>query len=219
MVAPLAVGDAERPGEAVALFVERAGAVVPGFNTATEDVALIAEVCHRLDGLPLAIELAAVRLRGMSLRQLANRLDDRFQLLASGPRTAEARQRTLEAVVSWSYELLDERERAAFRRLAVFNDGFTLDGATVVAGWGTVPGAIVADLVPRLVEKSLLVATRDGEEYRYHLLETLRHFGLGQLADVGEYEECRARLRSWAREWVERLESNMRTPRQDAHLG
>jgi predicted ATPase/class 3 adenylate cyclase len=218
VVAPLAVGDSEHPGEAIALFVERAGAVVPGFDTATEDVALIAEVCRRLDGLPLAIELAAVRLRGMSLRQLANRLDDRFRLLASGPRTAEARQRTLEAVVAWSYELLDDRERAAFRRLAVFNDGFTLDAAAVVAGWGTVPSSSIADIVPKLVDKSLLVASRDGEEYRYHLLETLRHYGLQQLADDGEQDECRARVRLWARAWVDRLELDMRTPRQDASL-
>ncbi|MDQ1511845.1 MAG: hypothetical protein QOG50_3689, partial [Actinomycetota bacterium] len=179
---------------------------------------LVAEVCRRLDGLPLAIELAAARMRNMSLRQLADRLDDRFRVLTSGPRAAAERQRTLEAVVSWSYDLLDEVERSVFRRLAVFADSFTLEAATAVAGWGTVEPADVFEIVARLTDKSLVAPVRGNDEYRYQLLETLRQYGREQLTQLDELDEAVAHLHAWARALTERLELDMRTPAQDASL-
>jgi predicted ATPase len=217
-ITPLGVGDAQHAGDAVLLFIERASAGVPGFDAATADLPVIADVCRRLDGLPLAIELAAARLRSLSLRQIAERLDDRFQLLTGGARTAAERQRTLEAVVAWSYDLLDESERSVFRRVAAFADSFTLDAAEGVAGWGAVRPASVADIVARLVDKSLIVALRDAGEYRYQVLETLREYGRDQLALAGERDEGRRRLHAWARAYTDRLEEDMRTPRQDATL-
>ncbi len=168
-VSPLPDADATR------LFVERARAAVPAFDEATEDPAAIAQICRRLDGLPLAIELAAARLRGVSLRQIADRLDDRFRLLGSG------RGRTLEAIVSWSYDLLDPSERAVFRRLAIFADSFDLEGAEAIAGWGDIDQLDVLEIVTRLVDKSLVVPLRAGDDYRYRILETLRHYGRAQL--------------------------------------
>ncbi len=216
VVSPLRVGGADRPGPAIDLFVERARAVVPGFEAANVD--LIADVCRRLDGLPLAIELAAVRLPSMSLQQLANRLDDRFRLLSTGARSAEARQKTLESVVVWSYDLLDEHERAAFRRLSIFPDGFTFDAAESVAGWGALASEVVVDIVTRLADKSLVVPVPVGADYRYRFLETLRQFGRNQLVRTGELDECLGFVHAWARSWVERLELDMRTTRQEATL-
>ncbi|HEY6427466.1 MAG TPA: AAA family ATPase, partial [Acidimicrobiales bacterium] len=217
-IAPLRIGDAEHIGDAGQLFVDRASAGVPGFDAATADHALIADVCRRLDGLPLAIELAAARLRSLSLQQISDRLDDRFQLLTGGARTAGERQRTLEAVVAWSYDLLDEPERRTFRRVAEFADSFALDAAETVAGWGNVGRAIVSDVLGRLVDKSLIVPLRNSNEYRYQMLETLREYGRGQLVLAGENDQARRALFAWAREYTDRLESDMRTPRQDASL-
>jgi predicted ATPase/class 3 adenylate cyclase len=217
-VAPLPVGDANTPGAATALFIERASTSAPDFDPGPSDVTLIAEVCTRLDGLPLAIELAAARIRSMSLRQLADRLGDRFHLLTRGPRTADARQRTLEAVVSWSYELLDEADRAGFRRLALFPDSFTIAAAEEVAGWGAIAQSEMIDVISRLVDKSLIVPLKGGDEYRYGLLETLRQYGREQLQVAGEQDQAVQHLKRWARGWVDRLEQDMRTPRQDASL-
>jgi non-specific serine/threonine protein kinase len=217
-IMPLGVGDAEHAGDAVLLFIERATAGVPGFDAARADLPVIADVCRRLDGLPLAIELAAARLRSLSLRQIADRLDDRFQLLTGGARTAAERQRTLEAVVAWSYDLLDERERSVFRRVSVFADSFTLDAAEAVAGWGEVRRSSVSGVVARLVDKSLIVPLRDVGEYRFQLLETLREYGRDQLGLAGEGDEVHRHLHAWARAYADRLEDDMRTARQDATL-
>jgi hypothetical protein len=208
-VSPLGDRDATR------LFVERARAVVPGFDEGSEEPAAIADICRRLDGLPLAIELAAARLRGVSLRQIADRLDDRFRLLGSQRFHAI---RTLEAVVSWSYDLLDADEQAVFRRLAVFADAFDLADAEEIAGWGTVDPLDVLDIVTRLVDTSMLVPLRLGDDYRYGMLETLRQYGREQLERSGERDECVAHFHGWARAWMTRLEADMRTPRQDASL-
>ena len=205
-VAPLGEGDAAR------LFVERARAAVPGFGEGTDGLDAVGEICRRLDGLPLAIELAAARLRGISLRQIADRLDDRFRLLGS------SRQRTLAAVVAWSYDLLDEPEKSAFRRLAIFADSFDLPGAEAVAGWGTVDPSDVLDLLTRLVDKSLVLTVRNGGDYRYRLLETLRHYGRDQLNESGERDDCVAQLHGWAATWGRQLETAMRTPLQDEVL-
>ncbi len=182
------------------------------------DYELIADVCRHLDGLPLAIELAAARLRSMSLRQVASRLDDRFALLTGGFRTDTARQRTLEAVVAWSYDLLDDAERATFRRLATFAESFNLDAAEEVAGWGAVNTADVLDLMGHLVDKSLVATVLVRGEYRYQMLETLRQYGREQLAATGEQVESAQRLFAWARARMEQLRIDMRTTSQDATL-
>jgi predicted ATPase/class 3 adenylate cyclase len=203
--------------EAVELFVERATAGVPGFKAATEDLVAVDEVCRALDGLPLAVELAAARLRTLSIRTIADRLDDRFRLLG-GVRTTGDRQRTLEAVVEWSYALLDDMEQAVFRRLALFADSFDLADAEAVGGWGAAEPFDVLGAVTRLVDTSMLVPLRAGDDYRYRMLETLRQYGRTQLQHAGERDVCIAQIKSWARIWTDQLENDMRTPRQDASL-
>ncbi len=203
-------------GEAAELFLTRAETVVPGFERSAVDPHLVAEVCRRLDGLPLAIELAAARLRSLPIAELDARLDDRFRLLTGGSRTAPSRQRTLEAVVDWSYNLLPEAERELFRAVSVFPDSFTFGAAARVAGGDELD---VADGIGRLVEKSLVVPAeaRSGNE-RFGLLETLRQYGRDRLVASGEQESRGDRLLAWAMTYVERLEHAMRTPRMDAAL-
>jgi predicted ATPase/class 3 adenylate cyclase len=213
-VEPLGVGDEENPGDAVELFVERAGSVVPGFSAATADIRMIADVCRRLDGLPLAIELAAARLRTIALGQLAERLDNRFRLLTGGSRAAIGRQRTLEAVVAWSYDLLAPPEQWLFRRLTVFPDSFPLDAVQSVAD----DEIDVLETLGHLVDKSLLVPTLVGGEYRYRMLETLRQFGREHLLKHGEAEKAQDRLLAWVLTLADRLERDMRTSRQDAAI-
>ncbi|UKY51122.1 BTAD domain-containing putative transcriptional regulator [Streptomyces inhibens] len=160
------------PAPAHQLFAERAVAVRPDFRAA-EDPAAVDEICRRLDGLPLAIELAAARLRLLSPRQIAGRLDDRFRLLTSGSRTALPRQQTLRAVVDWSWDLLDEPERALLRRLSVFAGGCTLAAAEAVCGE---EGEEVLDRLGALLDKSLLVVDHRGAEPRYRMLETIHAY-------------------------------------------
>ncbi|MFJ5232324.1 ATP-binding protein [Kitasatospora sp. NPDC088391] len=189
---PLGVpGEAVLPVEplpdpaALRLLAERGAAARPGFRT-DQDPAACAELCRRLDGLPLAIELAAARLRGLTPRQLADRLDSRFALLTAGSRTLLPRQQTLRAVVDWSWELLGPRERAVLRRLSVFAGGCTLEAAEqVLADDGPVPRAEVADLLLSLVDKSLLVAGL-GEQPRYWMLETIHEYAAERLAEAAE---------------------------------
>ncbi|MEV6209788.1 BTAD domain-containing putative transcriptional regulator [Kitasatospora sp. NPDC051914] len=169
---------------ALRLLAERGAAARPGFDPA-EDPEACAEICRRLDGLPLAIELAAARLRGLTPRQLADRLDGRFALLTAGSRTLLPRQQTLRAVVDWSWDLLGERERAVLRRLSVFAGGCTLEAAEQVAADGTdVRREDVADLLLSLVDKSLVVADLDGGP-RYGMLETIHEYAAEKLAEAG----------------------------------
>ncbi|WP_344495714.1 LuxR C-terminal-related transcriptional regulator [Nonomuraea monospora] len=195
-VPPLSVSD---PGngaesEAVRLFVARATAARPGFELTGETRPLVAELCQALDGLPLAIELAAAMVRVLSVGQLVERLDDRFRLLAGGARTAPARHRTLRAAVDWSYRLLSPQERLLLRRTAAFRSAWTLDLAEWVCSG---PGLAEEEVLPRLcdlVDKSLVVL--DGEvagHARYRLLETVREYALEQLAESGEEAELRRR--------------------------
>ncbi|MFD4654223.1 BTAD domain-containing putative transcriptional regulator [Kitasatospora sp. NPDC058444] len=169
---------------ALRLFAERAAAARPGFDPRSDPEAC-AEICRRLDGLPLAIELAAARLRVMTARQIADRLDGRFTLLTAGSRTLLPRQQTLRAVVDWSWDLLGKRERAVLRRLAVFAGGWQLEDAEAVCadGVGVAPGE-VADLLLSLVDKSLLVADLDGASLpRYRMLETIHEYATERLAE------------------------------------
>jgi non-specific serine/threonine protein kinase len=180
--------------EAVQLFVERALAAHPAFTLTTHSAPLVVQVCRRLDGIPLAIELAAARLRGLAIEELAARLDQRFRLLTGGSRTALPRQQTLQATVDWSYGLLSAPEQALFARLAVFAGSFTLEAAEAVCAGAPVQAEEVLDLVLRLVDKSLVaVEGANAGRTRYRLLETLRQYGRERLAACGEAEVLEAR--------------------------
>jgi predicted ATPase/class 3 adenylate cyclase len=210
-VPPLSLDD-----EAIELFLTRAQSQVPDFDRETADLELVRQVCQHLDGLPLAIELAVARLRSLSLAELVARLDDRFRLLTGGRRGDPARQRTLESVVAWSYDLLAEPERELFRAVSVFADSFTLQAVGAVTGRDV---RDVVDTLGRLVEKSLvlLVESRSGTD-RYQLLETLRQYGRDRLLEAGEIVTRRDGLLGWALGHVESLERDMHTPAMDAAL-
>ncbi len=172
--------------EAIRLFVERSQAVRPSFELTDENAAAVAQICQRLDGLPLAIELAAARTRVLDPRQIATRLDDLFGVLSSGSRTALPRQRTLRGAIAWSHALLAEREQILFRRLGVFTGGFTIEAAEAVAAGGAVTAADVLDLLSGLVEKSLVLLETEALEARYRMLETIRQFARERLEEAGE---------------------------------
>jgi predicted ATPase/class 3 adenylate cyclase/Tfp pilus assembly protein PilF len=178
---PAAAGSSD----AVALFIDRARAQGTSFYVDEATAPLVVSICQRLDGLPLAIELAAARLRSLSLRGLADRLDQRFRLLTGGSRTAPERQQTLEATVGWSYSLLHGAEQLLLGRLSVFAEGFDLDAAEAVCGFGDIEAFDVTGLLGSLVDKSLVVAEPVGEALRYRLLETIRQFAAGRLAESG----------------------------------
>ena len=172
--------------EAVRLFIDRALAVSPGFAVTNENAPSVAEICHRLDGIPLALELAAARIRVLSPEQIAARLDDRLRLLTGGSRTALPRQQTLRALVDWSYDLLSEQERTLLRRLSVFAGGWTLEAAEAVCAGDGIEDWEILDLLTQLVDKSIVIAEAHGDTTRYRLLETLRQYGAEKLAASGE---------------------------------
>ncbi|MFI0355190.1 AfsR/SARP family transcriptional regulator [Actinomadura sp. 9N407] len=174
---------------AVRLFVARAAAAAPGFALDERTAGPVATICRRLDGIPLALELAATRVRALGVTELAARLDDRFRVLAAGRRDAPARQRTLRAVIDWSWELLEEPERLLLRRLAVHADGCALEAAERVCGE---PELDVVGLLAGLVDRSLVTVTHDGEA-RYRLLESVAAYGLERLREAGEEQEIRHR--------------------------
>jgi len=178
--------------DAVELFAERARLVQPGFAVNETNLAAVAELCVRLDGIPLAIELATARLKMLSVDQISQHLGDRFRLLTGGSRTAVERQRTLKAMMDWSYDLLSPEEQALLRRLAVFYDGFTLEAAEEVCSGETLPSFEVLDLLGRLVEASIV--TFDAEvRPRYRLLETVRQYALDKLVEADEADDARER--------------------------
>ena len=158
---------------AVTLFMERAATQTPGFEPTDGEASLVASICRRLDGIPLALELATSRLRSMSLTTLHERLEDRFGLLTRGSRIDLPRQQTLRAMVDWSFDLLSDPERALFRRASVFVDGFDLEAVEGVCALDDIPDGEIADLLASLVDKSLVVAEPHGDEVRYRLQETL----------------------------------------------
>jgi non-specific serine/threonine protein kinase len=175
--------------EAVQLFLERAAAIRPDFDLVARDVPAIVEICRRLDGIPLALELAAAWVGVLSPKQICNHLDARFQLLTTGGRTAPARQRTLRATVQWSYDLLTPTEQRFFRRLAVFMGGWTLEAVENVCGADGLQRKSVLDLLAKLVAKCLVVAEPTSQAHmRYRLLETLREYAWEQLVTSGESE-------------------------------
>ncbi|MFH8514214.1 ATP-binding protein [Streptomyces gelaticus] len=236
-VGPLPADPAHR------LFAERARAVRPGFDLGQQtgrDAEAVAEICRRLDGQPLAIELAAARLRMLSPRQIADRLDDRFHLLTGGSRTVLPRQQTLRAVVDWSWDLLDEDERTALRQVSVFAGGWDLRAAEAVVTAGTNPGPdparlSTAELIGALVDKSLVVASPSATgEMRYRLLETIHEYATERAAEVPEtraaaanahtayflalVERAEPLIRSGDQlPWIERLETDLDNIRAALH--
>ena len=177
--------------EAIELFTDRASHVRPGFSITDDNVGTITEICRRLDGIPLAIELAAARMRALSPAEVLDSLHDRFRLLTGGARTAVRRQQTLRASVDWSHSLLTHAEAVLFRRLAVFAGGFDLEAAVAVCGGGDVQRFQVLDQLTLLVEKSLVVAEYASERTRYRMLETIRQYALEKLGESGEADAVR----------------------------
>jgi predicted ATPase/class 3 adenylate cyclase len=203
--APQAETSAAEHNEAVLLFVDRAQSVQPGFALDGANREAVVEVCRRLDGIPLAIELAATRVAHLSPEQIAERLEDRFRLLTGGRRRIQ-RQQTLGATLDWSHDLLDEKERAMLRRLAVFAGGFNLEAVEDIAGASSGPAFDSVALLGALVAKSLVV-TAEGEDgqIRYQLLETVRLYAADKLAAAGEAEELRSRHRDYYLQWLEAI--------------
>ena len=220
-----------RQSEAVQLFVDRARAVVPDFAATVENAPALAQVCQQLDGIPLAIELAAARVRVLSVDQIAARLDDRFHLLTGGSRTALRRQQTLRATVDWSHDLLSEKERTLLRRLAVFTGGWTLETAEAVCSDGEPMRAMdaavdshksliaveeVLDLLTALVDKSLVVVEQTSGDRRYHFLETIRVYAAEKLAQANETQAVRERHLASYLSLAERAEPELLGARQVA---
>jgi len=224
-VGPLSVpalGSDEVPlqHDGVRLFVERAKAVVPGFEAGPENIESIVRLCRGLDGLPLALELAAARLRALSLEELVSRLDRRFEVLTSRDRSAPAHHRSLRALIDWSHDELTEPGQVLFRRLAVFAGSFTLESAERVCSTEGLEPERVVELLADLVDHSLVLVARKSGQVRYHLLESLRAYGRDRLAAAGEVESLRrAHLEHFADSFA-KLEGGLaggaRTPELEA---
>src|SRR5689334_3409382 len=182
--------------EAVRLFTGRGAAVLPGFAVDVGNGAAVAGVCRALDGIPLAVELAAVRLRSLSPGQILDRLGSRFQLLSGGGPADQPHHRTLQAALEWSYELLTDSEQAMWRRVSVFAGSFDLDAAEAVCAMGRLAAGEIADLIDALVAKSILLREGQGTA-RYRLLDTIREFGLAKLSGRGNERALRRRHRAW----------------------
>ncbi|HST64415.1 MAG TPA: tetratricopeptide repeat protein, partial [Mycobacteriales bacterium] len=215
---PVPAGDAP-PADlagstAVQLFVDRARAALPDFDLGDDNAGAVAAICRHLDGIPLALELAAARVAALPVEELANRMGDRFALLTTGPRTAEARQRTLRATVDWSYQLLTDPERVLLRRLSVFRGGWTLDAVQAVAGGAGLDRAAVVDVLGRLVDRSLVVADRAAADReggpRYHLLETIREYARERLAGSAEEDRVARAHAGHVTDLAERAEADLR---------
>jgi predicted ATPase/DNA-binding winged helix-turn-helix (wHTH) protein len=201
--------------EAVQLFVERAQKQHPDFTLTAARASVVAHICVRLDGIPLALELAAARVRSLSVEQIHARLDDRFKLLTGGTRTALPRQQTLRATLDWSYDLLAERERAVLRHLGVFAGGFTLEAASSVASGEPIEEFDVTDLVSQLVARSLVVADTNDAGGRYRLLETTRAYALEQLDSSGERDAIERRHAQYFRSRFARAPDDWLSMRED----
>jgi len=213
----LAVPPLGRP-DAFELFADRAARRRLGFRVDDASREAVEQICDRLDGIPLAIELAAARAAVLSPQQIAARLDDQFRLLTGGARTGLARQRTLRATVDWSHQLLGELERIVFRRLAVFAGGWTLDAAEDVSAGGEIDRAEVLDLLGRLVSRSLVVVDEQDMAARYRFLEPIRQYAQEKLATAGEAGELRTRHRHWFHDLVVAAEPELIGPEQGRWL-
>lgn len=200
---------------AVRLFVERARQAGASFQLTRSNAGAVVQICHRLDGIPLALELAAARVKALSLAQIAARLDDRFHLLTGGSRAALPRQRTLQMAIDWSHDLLSEGERTLFRRLSVFAGGWSLEAAEAVCAGGVIAQETALDALTHLVEKSLAAFDEPAEgTARYRLLESMRQYGVERLAESGETEALRNRHRDFFLQWAEEAEPHFYGPEQ-----
>lgn len=214
-LSPLAVPPDATPPErvlgyaAARLFVDRATAVRSNLALTPDDLVAVNSICRQLDGMPLALELAAARVASLSLAELAERLGDRFALLTTGPRTAEARQRTLRATVDWSHALLTDQERVVFRRLAVFHTGWTLAAAEAVTPGEGVAEEEVLDLIDHLVQRSMVVSD-GGHPTRFRMLETLRQYAFERLVESHEHGNVAARHAAYFRRFAEDADRSLR---------
>jgi len=216
------LGDPAKIGgdDSVQLFVERARLRLPGFLLTKENARSVVAVCNRLEGLPLAIELAAARMGTLAIDEMAQKLDDSLDLLSTGPRTVPPRQRTMRAAIGWSHELLSEQEKAMFRRLSVFAGGFTLEAAEAVCPGSIIEEGEVLNLASRLVDKSLVVAETNAEgRVRYLMLEPVRQYAHELLVRSGEIEEARRGHAQFFRALAERAEPELKGTTQEAWLG
>ncbi|MBL1099158.1 ATP-binding protein [Streptomyces coffeae] len=221
-VPPLPVPDPTSPPrlhalvhhEAVRLFVDRASAVVPGFTLREEHREVVAGICHRLDGIPLAIELAAVWLRFLSPEEILERLDDRFGLLTRGSRAAPPRQQTLRGAIGWSFNLCTPPEQRAWIRLSVFSGAFDLEAAEAVSSGPECDPGRTLDQLAGLVDKSVLIHEEHPDGPRYRMLDTIREYGRGHLRDLGAEEPVRRRLRDHYQQLAARAEAEWLSPRQ-----
>ena len=196
---------------AVQLFVERAAATLDEFELTDADAPIVADICSRLDGIALAIELAAARVDTFGVRGVAAHLDDRFQLLTRGRRTALPRHRTLRATLDWSYQLLPEPERVVLRRLAIFAGGFTEEAASAVAASAEIAASEVVESLANLVTKSLVSVDVGGVMVRYRLPETIRAYALQRLVESGEREQIARRHAEYHLGLFERAEAEAET--------
>ncbi|HTU82265.1 MAG TPA: tetratricopeptide repeat protein [Candidatus Acidoferrales bacterium] len=185
---------------AVALFVDRARSVDKSFVLTDDTAPIVADICRRLDGIPLAIELASARVKVLSIPNLAQRLNERFKILTGGSRTALPRQKTLGALIDWSYDLLGPPERTLFNRVGIFAGGFSLDAATAVCSGEDLDEIDILDLLSSLTDKSLVVADTAGQQERYHLLESTRAYALEKLGAAGEHEQLARRHAEYFRD-------------------
>lgn len=208
--------DALARHEGVRLFIDRAAAALRGFGLTEQNAAAVADICYCLDGIPLAIELAAARVRALSVQTIAARLNDRFRLLVSGDQTVLPRQRTLRALIDWSYELLTEAERILFGRLSVFADGWTLEAAEAVCADADLRQDDVLDLLTHLVEKSLVIMEMGAERYR--MLDTVRHYSQEKLAAAGDETAVHGKHLDFYSEFAETARAEFGGPTQESAL-
>ena len=204
--------------ESVQLFIERAVQTQPAFAVTNENAPVLASVCFRLDGIPLAIEMAAARVRSLSVEDLNAKLDQRFRLLTGGSRTALPRQQTLRSLIDWSYDLLSPPEKALLRRLSVFAGGWTLEAAEAVCAGGELEDWEILDLLASLCDKSLAVAEPSGTTMRYRLLETVRQYARDRLLDTDEGEALRDRHLDSFLTFAEEIESQFATAKTRANF-
>ncbi len=196
---------------AIALFVDRAKAADSRFTLTDDNAPIVAEICRRLDGIPLAIELAAARVKLLALPNLAQRLNERFKILTGGSRSALPRQKTLGALIDWSYDLLSQREQTLFNRVGIFAGGFSLDAATAVCSGDGIDEIDILDLLASLTDKSLAVAETGGEQERYRMLESTRAYALEKLAAAGERERLARRHGEYFRDQAKEADKRFGT--------
>ena len=195
--------------EAVRLFIDRVVTIQPHFHVTNRNAPAVAQICHRLDGIPLAIELAAARVKVLPVEQIASRLDDRFRLLTGGSRTALPRQQTLRALIDWSYDLLSETERTLLRRLSVFAGGWTLEAAEAVCAGDGVDEYDVLELLTHLVDKSLALPEEHDGDVRYRLPETVRQYARDRVLEAGEAAPLAERHLAYCLAFSERAEPEL----------